>query len=231
MNLFAQHRRSFYPSVAVELLAAPVIESSAQTAYVAGFDLDLNMPSGVTVDDLLLAVITTRGDTGFEIDTDASGSNWVEVINVLNSSRTSIYVKIAEGGDDLTVSTPNGTWKTGCVYRVSGVSGTDRVFGNIAFGNGVNTLSPPNLAPAAGVQNYLAFAMCGFDGNVTPPTAVSSYPAGYTANQLTQNAPDTNRAGYAIAAKTLSEVSSEDPGDYTINLSKTIHAVTLLIAP
>ena len=185
------------------------------------------MPSGITVGDVLIAIIAVDQDRTVGIDTGASGSNWTIQqqgfpTNPNNLITGAIITKVAEGSDALTVTSSVSDIVNAYVIRLTGAAS---VYVSSPFGSAAAAdADPPNLDPGVGAKDFLWLVAVAFDAQ----TVATAAPANFT--DLTTNAGDSSGACSISWARRELNASSLNPGAFT-SVSQEYVAFTIAVEP
>lgn len=186
----------------------PVIKSRAWSRVTAnGTSHAITMPSGITVGDLLLAVISFDGTptlSGYD-----TSFGWTLLVERAQGStqKTSIFYKVAEGSDTLTVTTSASEQSAAVVLRIQSFVGVPTVTG--ADGSSTNANPPEHDAGTS--SRHLWIAAAGWDQSASFSTLDS--PANY-GSLITIPADSTQGTGIATTERFL-ETQVEDPVAFT----------------
>lgn len=179
----------------------PVVQSMSMGGGATGA-LAITLPSGVTNGDYLLLIFANDSAQG---PTSHTGTGWTQIvqsINGANSNALTVYGKIADGSDAITVNLFPDQCEYIC-YRITGAVSADATADNLG------TQDFPSHTPAGGSKKYLWVIAWGLHLN----NDVTAAPTNYGAN-LT----NVNIAGggcSAAASYRTNEAASENPGTYT----------------
>ena len=207
--------------------AFPVVEgtpaTTSQTSNVTS--QAINMPSGITAGETLLAFIAVDGDRTF------GHTGWDVVANVVGTDGTTpsprllILKRTAAGGDTLTLTISSAEQLAAIIWRVSGAGSIEAATAvSSAIGS---SLDPPSLTPTFGAQNTLWIAVAANDnGNRT----ITGYPTGYSNNQQNEATASVGGAGVATASL-KSATASQDPAAFTLSASNSWATATVAVAP
>lgn len=166
-----------HQSLLMPMRQIPQLISSAQS-FVPGnthaTSLACTMPGSIVAGNLLVALCTCKGNSGTPTSLTASGS-WSTAGTFLSAAQRclNVFYMTAAGGDTLTI-TPN----------ISSFMGADILQFSPAGGNPevtthVTGINPPSVTPSFS-DELIAIAVA--FANATG--VFSSYPSGYTLNQL-----------------------------------------------
>jgi hypothetical protein len=191
-------------------VAFPVIEAvNGMSNTTASTTQTVPMPAGVAAGDLLIV--------GVSIDGAASTLTWPAGWDVLvaitqhgtGSERTEVRSREADGSEGASIAiTSSNEEASAWSLRISGWGDVEAAAPVSTDGDA--TPDPPNLAPAAGAQDYLWLAGCGFHITVT-----CTKPTDYDMErELLPNLNGTPRC--QIASRELN-AASEDPSNFTLS--------------
>lgn len=196
-----------------------------------GTDNAQTLPTDTTVGELLIAYVTVDlngGATGVSLGTGAAA--WTELFDDANGTvvRHACYARIATGSDALvlTGSTEDYVVEIIRVGKHGCASTADIEVGTTATGSSA-TPDPPSLN-AGSSQRWLWIAMAGIDTTTT--TATTDVPSGFTTIDIEGSAVSTTSVGLAWAYK-HDEVTTLNPGTFTVNATRSWVANTIAIPP
>ena len=216
-------------SLALPVLAAPVVNSVTETAF--GTDTTdhyVDMPATVDAGDLLIVLFTNDGNA-----TVTTPAGWNPLASDTSGQHVtlSVYYKIAAGTEDGTTVnfvTSDSEQATAQVYRITNWHGTTPPeISTAATGTGT-TPDPASLDPAGwDVADTLWLAVAGQNrGDQGSPT----YPASYT-NGISTLSSNDNKSCRTLSARRVLAAASEDPGVFTIPASEQWVAFTIAVRP
>lgn len=183
------------------------------------------LPSGITDGDLL---IITIGAWDYQYDDPSITwpEDWTGLMTEYDSYRAyGVAYRVADGSEGSTVTITLGA---DCVsahqsFRVSAYRGIPEIsYGGVAT---TSTPDPPSLTPSWGALSTTLW-IAGFVGGDATSASISSYPTNYTDGQFTKSA-DVSGYGYASSAERSLAASSEDPGEFTVNVTVGSRAFTV----
>lgn len=208
-------------------MASPTVGSTNKASANSNvFTHPISLPGSISAGDLLVVAWGKSGGSSANqpyIDIVASGKRWSQVAQQYTTLRGSISIfwKVAEGSDALTLLTDTATPSNHLSYRITGHGSavwtalTDHAAGTNA--------DPPSCSNTGGAQDMLAIAIACCPGTVVASVA----PTGY--GSLLTNTGTTFPPGMSGATKALTGATSEDPGTFTTT-STAWGAATILIA-
>jgi preprotein translocase subunit YajC len=216
-------------SVALPVLAAPVVDSVTETAF--GTDTTdhyVDMPATVDAGDLLIVLFTNDGTA-----TVTTPAGWNPLASDISNQhvRLSVYYKVAAGTEDGTTVnfvTSDSEQAAAQVYRITNWHGTTPPEISTAAIDSGTTPDPPSLDPVGwDVADTLWLAVAGQNrGDQGTPT----YPASYTDGISTLSA-NNNKSCRTLSARRVLAAASEDPGVFTIPASEQWVAFTIAVRP
>lgn len=191
-------------------MAFPNVVSTATTPSATATTLAITMPSGISVGNLLVAIVAADNDSA------ATMSGWTKPTNGWGSNGTNgntVWLRKATGSDS-GVHTNNSQNRFAHCYCIDTWSG---ILADVKVATGTTAVvNPPNLdmgTPA----DYLWIAAA---RNGNAPTAPTSYTNLVTVNFL--------GSAYLASARRLLNASSEDPGTFTVSsTTASAHALTI----
>ncbi len=214
-------------------MAFPQIQGTAGTGGGAEPG-SITLPAGIVTGERLLALVAFDSlSTDTTISLTHTGTGWVKLaeLRAAGSVVTGVFEKReATGSDALTVGVDGnsvgeiGNW---IVYRISGHDPAQaaEIAGEIGTGSDAN-IDAPNLVASWGSADNLWVWAAGWD-NAT--RTLTSYPANYTANQVTNvGSASSASVGVAMATRALTS-ASENPGIATISSADQWTAFTIAI--
>lgn len=206
-------------------MAFPVIAASTNGGSgTSTASFSINLPAGVTADELLVIVLQRQGNWNatFPGDWNPLTSDTAPT----GSTSQGIYWKIADG----TETTVAVTWTPNAAYtyvsmRITGHHDTAPIEALIATGSDINP-NPPSFNPTGwDVEDTLWLAEMCWDGTVNR----SLDPGGYTfVNE--NDIGGTNPGGTSVFFKN-SASASDDPGVFTLTGTEQWTAATIAIRP
>lgn len=219
-------------------MAFPIIQTAdTKTGTVASNSSSwtLTYPTNLAAGDLILAFVSTDGDT----DTTPSWpADWVQLVSGASvRAQTLILAKKKSLGTEtgtFTLGLPaseQGAWR---IFRITGWEGTigtawsgagqGAVAGIASVPSSSDTPDPPNEGGAWGSADNLWFAVCSVDTSRT----ISIYPL--PDNQTADISGGANGATLGICT-TNSAVALLDPGTFTISTADDWEAATVVVQP
>lgn len=202
-------------------MASPTVVTTAVTSDGAPVTSHtVNLPASLVNGNLLLMVFTAGVAAG-----TVTATGWTFMTTEGASQSITIGYKTSNGseGATVTVSTTGNTKACTSVYQISGWTGTPEK-GTIASGTST-TPDPPNLTPSWGSADNLWIAACAVANNGSIVTAA---PTNYT-NLLTQGSTGGSTVIDMASAERQLTASSEDPGTFTLSVSKAWNAQTVAV--
>jgi hypothetical protein len=208
---------------------AATIADRAFTLGVADSTITATMPNGVTAGDLLIAAISTDGNTSAAA---GGGEGWTNITDAANGSdvRLNILAKVAAGGDALNLTLGAAVDSATHVMRIvdHGVSSvaTDVEVGTAATGTSTAP-NPPSVTPAANAKNlFIAVAASDDDDDST-----AFAPTNYTGEGQGQSAATATACLIQVAYRYVTTGSAEDPGAFTLAASEQWVTQSLCVPP
>lgn len=216
-------------------MAFPTVVTTS--TYQSGVDAvthTITLPTGIVAGNLLLVFTGNDGaaDTA-SVTTPASG--WTSLGNAVanalgDNGRGTWFYRWADGAEAATiVVTITSTESVAALcYRITGADpATNPEMAGVAGPSSTANPDPPNLDPAGwAAEDTLWIASYCWDADISH----TSYPANYTANQLTNRVAAATGFGVAAATRELN-ASAEDPGTGTISASEQWAAFTVAVRP
>lgn len=207
------HIRYNYPTVAAENGGN---DTTDQTNHV------VNLPAGISVDDLLIAIFTTDGATSITFP-----AGWTQLYSKQdggNSFNQKAFYRIADGTEAATVNATTGSAQmtSHTTYRITGYCGVPKC--GTATTAATGNPDPPNLTASWGTDTNLWFAICGYDDGTK---TVNAYPGGYGSGR-NDRANNAAGVGAGVAYKTAT-AASDNPGTFTLSAGVWDIANTLVV--
>lgn len=209
-------------------MAFPIVQSSSHgSSGSSTTSHSVTLPSGITTGDLLLILIANDKYSG----SNPSASGWTyeggqEVGSppTRNYPRMGVLSRVADGseGSSVTVTTDVAKYASWIALRISGATGVADIQSAI-LQTTTNPDPPSSGTVAASDRLSIAVAMAN-DETAT----VSSYPSGYSANQIYEASGDTTGIAIALATDEITG-TTEDPGSFTFSASSDTSSVTILL--
>ena len=205
-------------------MAFPTIETTNSGSTAASTSHVINMPSGISVGDLLLCFFSTDGDNTI--------TNWGGFTNLGQQSNGTaaffaIGYKIAVGSDTLTITTSVSEPGAHVTYRISGHGSASQIPELSTVAQSASNLpDPTSLTPTGGAKDYLWIHACGWDRNRT----VSAWNANFTLNQLYASGGASSSSSVGISGRN-ENVVSKDPTYITLSASDQWIAWTVAVHP
>lgn len=187
-------------------MAAPSVLGRNTTSGGPNTSVAISFDATPTAGQLLTVEFMYGGSAN--VASVGSGSGWSTEtqIDAAGNLHATVFRKVADGSDSLTISLGNARW----AYTARRISGG--AWGGIQSATGASgNANPPNNAPGLGSTDFLWLAGC----IVATTTVPSAAPSGY-GNLQTAN-PSGGTLSLGSAEKTATSVSSEDPGTFTNN--------------
>jgi hypothetical protein len=205
---------------------------SEETADVTAHDVSL---SGIQAGDraVLFAIIDNDGTS---VTISGMPSGWNQIKRRENPSGAGHTIEVWEkvnctgGESSFQYSSSSAQKSMNRVLLISGSHESQAMAASAgAFGGGVTTPDPDNLAAPWGAEDNLWIA---FYGAEDLRMDAHAYPANYGANQLTlaSTTNDGTRVNYGIATRELA-AASENPGPFTSGANDRQSAFTFVIRP
>lgn len=210
-----------FGSGAVPFQVVDSISGSGDGGAGGGSNHVVPMPTGLQAGHLILVLLSVDGNSvSLTIDTAYSGSNWNALTQVNGSGFSMshrVYWKIAEGGDQLRITSGVVEQVSTITYAISGANGVTSTGSSASGSQG----DPPNHTPPGGSAEYIWIGFCSYNTGVT----VTAGPTNY--NDLIFN----NRAGApsASAWRKLT-AASENPGSFTASPTTGVCASTISVS-
>jgi len=208
---------------------APTNGTTATTAPV------INLPSGIQAGETLLILV--RNAAGGTITFPNEGTDWVQLFedgSDASNDTTALAWRKADGLEGATVTLTFGTSGkfSAIAYRYLNAADptvTPPEFATLVTGTSA-TPDPGTVTPTGGTKKYSFIWMGGWEGEQTPPASVpTNYNSPVEANSGTAGLSATNCR--VACAHREAEVSSEDPGSWTIDVSEDWTATVVAIHP
>lgn len=205
------------PAVAATNTSATAAASTSHT---------VNLPTGIARDDLLVVFF------GTVTSANAVGQAVTDWTRIQPGGRIIFYTRVADGseGSTLAVTTDISTKAAHASYRVTGQHASTAP----VKANSVTTTDaapdPPNLAPVGGSADYLWIVFGCNDGTAT----VSTWPTGYTADQLNPASGGSGASGtkcVTFVANKPATASSDNPAAMVITASQLWTVTTMAVYP
>jgi hypothetical protein len=195
-------------------------------------------PVATAVGDLVVVFTWERAGAGVPTHTVDTGNSYVEIISHghddgSTDGRLSVAYKIATSGGAVsyqayTTSTGSPAWWTGCIVLTTGtysVASLPPSAGASVTNNGVP--NPPNVAGLSSSAEYLFLAIAGWHLGSSLTNTVTA-PTNYT---LRADIAGAATADLAIATRTATGVTSEDPGTFGDNQAPNGSAAVTIAIP
>jgi hypothetical protein len=186
------------------------------------------MPASVAAGDMLIALV---GE-----DSGAASNTWDNSFTELldSASATGIICaaayKIAAGGETQVVATHTTERSNHIALRIPAAEwandGTAPEISTIATGSST-TPNATSVSPSWGTSNDTILIVVCFADDSAPPFPITAWPTNYANNQVS-NATATSACSIACATRTAN-VSSEDPGAFTMTGTETWGAVVIAV--
>jgi hypothetical protein len=205
----------------------PAVQSSSQGSSTSlGSTHSVTLPSGITAGDLLIILFASSKYSGAS---DVTASGWTDTDGQgtgsppsANYPRMTILTRVATGSEGSSVTVNKGTslWCSWIVYRISGASGLSDVQSS------TQSSDPPSSGTVSAGDN-LAIAV----GMVSDETAtVTTWPSGYTSNQITEASTDTSGCVINAATKQFTGTTEDPRGfSYSSGASNGWSVVTIVL--
>lgn len=197
----------------------PVIQGSLTTTSYTGMETNqlINLPSGINSGELLLIFVMIDRNRGAPTGLSA----YTNLNYYAGDPGGGLYYKIATGSE----TNPTATYSVGCnvTYVTARVSNFDTAQAPSASGTTTGTSTAPNsnnIVPAWGPADALVFSFFSTLNNTGVTT--SSQPSTYTG-------PTPSSGIGSVAYKGFLNISSEDPGAFTISPSISWRAFTIAV--
>jgi hypothetical protein len=208
-------------------VAFPSVATYATTADTSSGSVTVNMPSGISVGDLLI-VFCAQDKAG--VLTQSGGSDWTKIEQVYNSTDCSFtfFAKIAEGSDTLSLTSTDSEDVVCIAHRIidHGVSdvSTDLTRGTASTGTD-DSPDPPNCNPGVAADYLWLETFAADDDDETTPFES----ADYTPIVQLQSANNSSCLG-ASAYRNLN-ASAENPGVMAMAANEQWVAQTVAVPP
>lgn len=209
----------------------PVIVSQNKGADAVGSPYSVALPPGFQTGDRLFVLIKSE-----TVDNEYTfPARWTKVFRKWEATLTvdvnlALYELIVDGSADasetspITVSIASGgvaTWLTFCVRGAHASAASEA--GVATFSNASTTPDPPNLAPSWGTEKTLWIAV---EGGSSGGTFTTAFPL----PNFNERSNDAS-GGRVSAASIRDEVSSKNPGAFTLDSSVRWIANTVAVRP
>lgn len=185
----------------------PAVFARATTGKAFTTSFDVAMPSLVAGMVLVVAHASQAGITSY------AASGWTKLVEDGSSGalRTTIFAKVAAGGDACTITGGTNSWQYARSFAITGCGGVSQISTAIAF-QGNATPDPPSCAPGVGLNNFLAIAI----GAHTGRHHTTSAPSGY--DQFHGPGPHNQDIEVLVcsAERVAAAIEDENPGPFTI---------------
>lgn len=203
----------------------PVVESRAASAETnTGSPATFDLPSGIVSGDRLLLIYagitfpTTNPPTGWSTLASYGGSS--------GAPRTAIYVRDADGTEGTTIDLDSSFRGVAIGYRISNAAPVAEWEISTTTGGPSTAPDPPSETASYGADNTLWIA----GGTFRDPTVdVTAFPTNYTNGQEIAGAGGSSHS--AGSAERELNAASENPGAFTIDLSKDWGSFTVAVKP
>jgi len=197
----------------------PVIQGSLTTSNYSGMESVqlINLPAGINSGELLLIMVMIDRDRA-----PPSGLSGYTNLNYFKGDPGGgLYYKIATGSE----TNPTATYTSGCnvTYVTARISNFDPAQAPSASGTTTGTSTAPNsnnIVLTWGPADALVFSFFSTFNNTG--VTISSQPSTYTG-------PTPSSGVGSVAYKGLLNISSEDPGAFTISPSISWRAFTIAV--
>ena len=179
------------------------------------------MPASISAGDLLIIIFGTRSN----VTTTLAG--WTEVGD---STYVHIYAKVAEGSDTATIQTSGNSRSAHVSYRLTGAEGASGVSATIGSQTGPSLNPNPPSHTAAWSQDdtlWIAVSVSDNDGDSSTYTGI---PTNYTNGVHKDNNNGAVSTHVGTARRELN-ATSDDPGAFTISVTKVYTGATIAIKP
>lgn len=205
------------------MVAPTVVNNNTTGDSAAGTSHTINLPGSLVSGNLGVLIIGSGANPG---TVTATGWTFLAADSGGTSQYLSFGYRTLNGteGATVTVSTSNST-KCACIaYQISGWSGTPE---KATVANGTSTTpDPPAITPSWGTADILVLAAIAVANNASITTAA---PTNYTNLQTIGTSGGSTAISAASAERGLTSVSTEDPGTFTLSVSKGWNAQTYAI--
>jgi hypothetical protein len=209
----------------------PVIVSQNKGADAVGTPYSVALPPGFQTGDRLFVLIKSE-----TVDNEYTfPARWTKVFREWDVSLTvdvnlAVYELIVDGSADasetspISVSIASGGVATWLAFRVTGAHASAASEAGVAtFSNASTAPDPPNLAPSWGTEKTLWIAV---EGGSSGGTFTTAFPL----PNFNERSNDAS-GGRVSAASIRDEVSSKDPGAFTLDSSVRWIANTIAVRP
>jgi hypothetical protein len=202
----------------------PTLQGSFATTSIAagGSPMTINLPSGITANELLVLLIARRSSAGTGLQTFTLPAGWTKVPSLERVGPNGalrytfeVYWKIATGSEGATMSVSSSltTNQNSCAicgrfdsYKTSGGNPVFDVGTWAKLNNG--NWDAPSLSPAAGIWNYLWWAVCIEESTIN----AIGYPSGWGLYNNTVQAVAASVTGLRITFASLeARAATENP--------------------
>lgn len=187
---------------------------------------NINIPTGVLLNELLLAILTTSNGSAVTL---SPPSGWTAVSGAASSNTNTnqnAFWKIAAGTEGgTTVQSVDSALVSNSVavcYRITGHDPATAPVATNTNSASTSTPDPPNLAPGWG--SVLTLYIAAF-GRRSTACSMDAYPSGYVDHPIGNDA--SNCKTYAITRKLTG--TSENPGAFSLSSAAQANALTIAV--
>ena len=206
-------------------MAFPTVNTTAVSAALSGTAQVMPMPTHAAGDRLVVIHAVDGGASNYVSHT----AGWTLLANT--SSGTTCFLLVfekeaASSSEALTVTLSGSRTARAVSYAIQGHDSTQAA--EIATASGTSTTpDPPSLSPSWGSDDNLWIVALSQDNSTI---GLSSFPSGYTANQL-NNPGGTTATPRAAAATQEVATGTENPGAFTLAATEQWVTATIAIKP
>ena len=204
-------------------MSAPIIESSTDISH-SGTSFDVTKPTGLSVGDLLLALIAKDDD--ITMNPPGGWSDGFRLTTVSLACSTYAFYKVADAGDvaaSIFTFTGDNEDYVGRLYRISNVYNATPIDAVDTVGSSGSTTTPQAPSINTVWDNSLVFAITGMDDDDIPYTLETG---GWAEDVNTSN----TTAGVVIGRKVVvTGGSATGACDFTTNADDGWHASQIAI--
>lgn len=207
-------------------MASPTVVTTATSAdSSAGTSHTVNLPSGVVSGNLL--VITFAINDNLDVITWPAG--YTEIFEGGGNVTLAVAYRQADGGEGATITVTSDSSSKAVAFarRITEHEDPSTQAPEASSGATGSSVNPDSdsITPTGGSKDYLFFTDHGHLQTATNDTTPTNY-----SNTIEAETTSGGRIGGAGAERQLT-ATSEDPGAWTISLSKTWAAITIAIHP
>lgn len=206
---------STFPTIASSNSSSQLSDTTTHT---------VNLPSGISVGDLLLATVAFDGNNPSPAPSVTWPGSWTKLSTNIGTDSGDLFevgYKVATISDvglgSITLTSSNSQRSVHRSFRITGYVSVPQIAVNSTSLSGT-TPNPPNLSPTWGSQPTLWFAVAALGPGTN--VSVSGYPGSPFpgTGSIIQSGTDFNGASIVISTAN-SQVASVDPTNFTVNLN------------